>query len=350
MKSLLLVDDAFRAGWSATSSPRPDYRVDRYVFGAREAEQNQCDDLARSLRSYVASIRCGHPRQSAGLWNPRKSAAANVARLFKRSAELSALLGVERIFRILFEENRTPFYMLDEMDRPVIDNSKFRFLPRCTRYFKRELPANIINAFLYTSDKTESPDSILQHESFRAWAEKLRPISLGISDEEFDRAAAVTGRKEDRSVLLRQFCIIGRSESLDATHFSSCKQMAFACTLRKNTILRTLITGTAQNRCSAGARRDLARIVTGITRSRPAARSRCADSHRSSLRAAARKRGVRLLHARNVGPLRGCAAGAKRTRTSSGRWAAGPEPRSRLPSTFPAGGIHLHRRGVAGDG
>lgn len=197
MKSLLLVDHAFQSRLVRDIFSGPEYRVDRYIFGARSAEQNRRDDPAAIVaklrgRQYDAVI-LGNPPT---YWNPRKSAGGNLARLLKKSTDLPAFLGVERIFRALTKETETPLYMLDEMDRPVIDNSKFRFLPRCTRYFKRELPSNIINAFLYTSDHAESPDSILRQDDFRSWAEKLRPISLGISDEEFERAAAVKVEKK----------------------------------------------------------------------------------------------------------------------------------------------------------
>lgn len=197
MKSLLLVDDAFQSRLVRDIFSGPEYCVDRYIFGARAAEQNRRDQIGAILeklraRRYDAVI-LGNPP---GYWNPRKSGARNLARLLKRSAELPTLVGAERIFRALLKEARTPLYIVDEMDRPVIDNSKFRFLPRCTLYFKRELPSNIMNAFLYTSDKAESPDSILRQECFRSWAEKLRPISLGISDDEFDRAAAIGAEKK----------------------------------------------------------------------------------------------------------------------------------------------------------
>ena len=197
MKSLLLVDEVFQSRLVRDIFSGPEYRVDRYIFGARAAEQNHCDDagaIVEKLRArrYDAVI-LGNPPV---YWNPRKSAARNLARLLKRSAELPTLIGMERILQALLKDSHTPLYILDEMDGPVIDNSKFRFLPRCTRYFKRELPSNIINAFLYTSDKAESPDSILHQEYFRSWAEKLRPISLGISDEEFESAAALRAEKK----------------------------------------------------------------------------------------------------------------------------------------------------------
>ncbi|HSH40312.1 MAG TPA: glycosyltransferase [Chthoniobacterales bacterium] len=197
MKSLLLIDDAFQSRLVRDIFSQSGYQLDHYVFGARNETQNRRADL----RSIVEKIR-GHRYDAVVLgnppdyWNPRKNALRNLSRLYKRWRDIPAFLGFERISLELAREGRTPLYLLDEMDSPIIDNTKFRFLPRCAAYFKRELPANILNAFLYTTAKTESPDSILHNATCRSWAKKLRPVSLGISDEEFERAAAVKVEKD----------------------------------------------------------------------------------------------------------------------------------------------------------
>jgi hypothetical protein len=197
MKSLLLVDEIFQSHPVHAMFSDANYRVDRYRFGARDRSQNRLDDLGKIIEKLRAhqydAVVLGNPPE---YWNPRKNAVRNVARLQKRWRDLPAFLGCERIFRALEKEGRTPLYVVDQMDSPVIDNSKFRFLDRCAKYFKRELPSNIVNVFLYTTDKTESPDSILHNAWVRPWAHKLRPISLGISDEQFERAAAVKTEKK----------------------------------------------------------------------------------------------------------------------------------------------------------
>jgi hypothetical protein len=194
VKSLLLLNDIFQSQRVGEIFAQPQYEVDRYFFGARDAAQNHRDDVSRIVdklhaRQYDAVILENAPTY----WNPRKSPWRNAARLLKRAADLPSLLGFERIVRAI--PDATPLYLLDGMDRTVIDNAAFRFLPRCTRYYKRELPSNIINAFLYTTAKAESPDGILRSATFRAWAEKLRPISLGISDEKFRAASAIEVEK-----------------------------------------------------------------------------------------------------------------------------------------------------------
>ena len=197
MKSLLLVDEIFQGRTVHEIFSDANYRVDRFLFGARESSHNRLDDVGRIVEKLRAheydAVVLGNPPEYC---NPRKGAIRNLARLQKRWREMPAFLGCERIFRALDKEGQTPLYVVDEMDAPVIDNTKFRFLDRCVRYFKRELPSNIANAFLYTTDKTESPDSILHNAWVRPWAKKLRPISLGISDEKFERAAAVKTEKK----------------------------------------------------------------------------------------------------------------------------------------------------------
>lgn len=69
---------------------------------------------------------------------------------------------------------------IDMQDSPVIDNSRFHVLRRCVCYFKRELPQNPCNAFLYTTAKTEEGANVLNQKFFQDLVGKLRPISLGV--------------------------------------------------------------------------------------------------------------------------------------------------------------------------
>lgn len=65
---------------------------------------------------------------------------------------------------------------------PIIDNRRFRDLDLSICYFKRDLPQNPCNAFLYTHAKTECSGNVARTAPFSRWIEKLRPISLGIDD------------------------------------------------------------------------------------------------------------------------------------------------------------------------
>ena len=87
---------------------------------------------------------------------------------------------------------------LDMEDRPVIDNRWFHILEHSICFYKRELPQNPCNAFLYTTARTECNGNVLHSETFQRWVKKLRPISLGIEPGLCRRhAAIVTGKKTD---------------------------------------------------------------------------------------------------------------------------------------------------------
>ncbi len=68
-------------------------------------------------------------------------------------------------------------------DVPIIDNSRFPLLRHSTCYFKRELPQNPSNAFLYTTSKTQCNGNVLQLKFFQDAVPKLRPISIGVDGE-----------------------------------------------------------------------------------------------------------------------------------------------------------------------
>lgn len=90
----------------------------------------------------------------------------------------------------LWQGGRFPYAKLgarlaavDLDDRPIIDNRWFHVLEHCVCFFKRELPQNPCNAFLYTTAKTECNGNVLSYEKYRRWIQKLRPISLGIAPD-----------------------------------------------------------------------------------------------------------------------------------------------------------------------
>lgn len=78
---------------------------------------------------------------------------------------------------------------------PIIDNRRFRELDRAICYFKRDLPQNPCNAFLYTHPKVECSGNVLRTAPFNRWVPKLRPISLGINDALAAKLAAIEAPK-----------------------------------------------------------------------------------------------------------------------------------------------------------
>ncbi len=85
---------------------------------------------------------------------------------------------------------------IDMDDRPIIDNRWFHILDSCVCFFKRELPQNPCNAFLYTTAKTECNGNVLNIEKYRRWIKKLRPISLGIDPDTYGRYSALNVPKK----------------------------------------------------------------------------------------------------------------------------------------------------------
>jgi hypothetical protein len=85
----------------------------------------------------------------------------------------------------------TGLAVVDCADDPIIDNRRFQQLDRAICYFKRELPQNLCNAFLYTHPKTECNGNVLRTAPFSRWVPKLRPISLGIADDSAAKLAGV---------------------------------------------------------------------------------------------------------------------------------------------------------------
>jgi glycosyltransferase involved in cell wall biosynthesis len=112
--------------------------------------------------------------------NPRKSWAKNYANLAWQVLRHPKLLNGGRF---PYAKLGPRMVGLDMADRPVVDNRWFSMLDSCVCFFKRELPANPSNAFLYTTPRTEDNGNVLVSKAFRNRIRKLRPISLGIAPE-----------------------------------------------------------------------------------------------------------------------------------------------------------------------
>jgi hypothetical protein len=110
-------------------------------------------------------------------FNPRKGAVRNLFNLARNVIQHPNIIN-GRIFPFSKFDGR--LVGIDMQDSPVIDNSRFHILQHCVCYFKRELPQNPSNAFLYTTAKTEEGGNVLNLKYFRDLVGKLRPISLGV--------------------------------------------------------------------------------------------------------------------------------------------------------------------------
>ena len=126
-------------------------------------------------------------------FNPRKNFFRNVANLVGKLVREPRLILGAWLARADFP---APLVGLDFEDSPIIDNARFHVLRRSVCYFKRELPQNPCNAFLYTNAKTECNGNVLHTAPFPDWLKKLRPISLGIDDATAARLASLEVKKE----------------------------------------------------------------------------------------------------------------------------------------------------------
>jgi hypothetical protein len=128
-------------------------------------------------------------------FNPRKGVVRNSSNLVWKVLTHPNLLkgGVFPYARL-----GSPLAGIDMEDRPVVDNRWFHILEHSVCFFKRELPQNPCNAFLYTTAKTECNGNVQHSEIFQRWIKKLRPISLGIEPDLCRRYADIdTGKKTD---------------------------------------------------------------------------------------------------------------------------------------------------------
>jgi hypothetical protein len=143
----------------------------------------------RSHREMLADARAGkydlvilgsskHPN-----FNPRKGWVRNLSNIVGKYLQHPHLMA-DGAFP--FARISTTVAALDLEVNSIVDNRRFPHMEQAACYFKRELPQNPCNAFLYTHPKAECTGNIMRTEPFRHWVPKLRPISLGIAD---DRAA-----------------------------------------------------------------------------------------------------------------------------------------------------------------
>ncbi len=129
-------------------------------------------DVRRNGFEMVIAGSSGFPR-----FNPRKNILRNCTNLAWKVLCHSNLI-TSRLF--LFSKLSVPLVGMDMCDSMVIDNSRFRTLAKCVCFFKRELPQNHSNTFLYTTSKAENSFSVTNIKFFKNSIKKLRPISLGI--------------------------------------------------------------------------------------------------------------------------------------------------------------------------
>jgi len=163
--------------------------VGRDVFGVQQRPARQIlADVKRGKYDLVISGSSLYPS-----FNPRKGFLRNLvdtAAKFLRQPRLMVS------GRFPYTKISTGLVGLDCECCPIIDNRRFQELDRAICYFKRDLPQNPCNAFLYTHRKTENSGNVLCIAPFNRWVPKLRPISLGINDSLAAKLSAIQAAKK----------------------------------------------------------------------------------------------------------------------------------------------------------
>jgi hypothetical protein len=176
----------------------PRDNVDFLDLGLREMKNTRVIPLAwgevvdRIERGSYAGAFIGRPTR---LWNPRKALWRNACRLAKNTASGFTAFRLGSLLSHL-QAAKVPIGGVDTSDAPVIDNSRFSILRASRVFFKRELPTNPANSFLYTNDRTEDTGNIMRIPFFSESVAKLRPVSLGVEDSYFEKLAVYNPAKD----------------------------------------------------------------------------------------------------------------------------------------------------------
>jgi hypothetical protein len=157
--------------------------VGRDIFGAQKCPTRQIlADVRNGKYDLVISGRSEFP-----VFNPRKGFLKNLVDTAGKFLRYPHLISG----KFPYKKISTGLVGLDCQCSPIIDNGRFQELDRAICYFKRDLPQNPCNAFLYTHPKTECSGNVLHTVPFNRWVSKLRPISLGINDTLAVKLAAI---------------------------------------------------------------------------------------------------------------------------------------------------------------
>ncbi|MEM1059867.1 MAG: glycosyltransferase [Verrucomicrobiota bacterium] len=90
-----------------------------------------------------------------------------------------------------------PLVVYEWDDTTVIQRKHWGLLEACTAYFKINCPPNTYKAFLFQGARNGDVFNIVRQPQLKAWAGKIRPISLGTPDTELLRSCRGTAKTAD---------------------------------------------------------------------------------------------------------------------------------------------------------
>lgn len=165
------------------TGPGPD------IYGRQKRSRHEIlADAKRNAYDFIIFGNTFYPS-----FNPRKGWIRNAANFVKKTTRNPNVLTGGFFNRL---QVKSPYIGLDMEDVPIIDNSRFPVLRRSVCYFKRELPQNPANAFLYTTSKTQCNGNVLNLEFFQSAVPKLRPISIGVDEETCSQLSKLDAAKK----------------------------------------------------------------------------------------------------------------------------------------------------------
>jgi hypothetical protein len=214
------------------------------------------------------------------LWNPRKALWRNAWWLARHTTHGTLAFRLRALLSHL-SAARVPIAGVDTSDAPIIDNSRFPVLAASRVFFKRELPTNPANSFLYTNDRTEDTGNIMRIPFFRRSVAKLRPLSLGIEDSRFAELAAYQPKKDIDVFFAGALQIVPLARSAYANSIVLRKREC-AWWLRTFSSRKWSISTWRRGHWSAGVQRGTALIASAPTKSQRWAVCLCSSLRRLS--------------------------------------------------------------------
>jgi len=135
--------------------------------------------LRRALREnqYDLVISCSNPDP---VWRPDRSWLSNTAKFLRKLLRQPSSLGFYLVPWML-AGSQVPLAIFDWEDNTIIARKNWGLLKRATRYFKTQTPRNPYKAFLFQDKRNDCLFNIVRQPGYTAWAEKLRPYSLGVT-------------------------------------------------------------------------------------------------------------------------------------------------------------------------
>lgn len=179
-----------------------DPRIRKFVFHPDPAEKKtvRWGKIIRLIREiqagkYGAAL---FGESSHAWWRPGKGLVSGVRRM-TMDMVFRPERCVQKMIPWILYRKKVPFVVVDRNDRPKIDPACFLLYGLSSKYFLRELPPRRLDLFPNQQEVTGVLPLVAPQTGLKIQVpvrtEKLRPISLGICDENFEKCAGLPRAK-----------------------------------------------------------------------------------------------------------------------------------------------------------